>query len=149
MDCEVYRILQRRSPWHMECAIYSMIAKVHETLSGIEKIHVLTSKCTWPSMMDSLSFVTTRSKWTGLYSTYYGSPMFADDLNMLSPMKSGLDRMLLTAWEYSKKWRFTFNVKKTVILTFGENQVELNVNYHRRTWKLGSRFLSEKAHGRI
>lgn len=49
-----------------------------------------------------------------LYSTYYGSPMFADDLTMLSRMKSGLDRMLQTAWEYSKKWCFNFNEKKTV-----------------------------------
>ena len=29
---------------------------------------------------------------------YFGSPMFADDLTMLSRMKSGLDRMLECTW---------------------------------------------------
>lgn len=50
--------------------------------------------------------------------------MFADDLTMLSRLKSGLDKVLKTAWEYSQKWRFNFNVTKTVILTFGESQQE-------------------------
>ena len=32
---------------------------------------------------------------------YFGSPLFTDDLTMLSRMKSGLDRMLECTWEYS------------------------------------------------
>ena len=79
-----------------------------------------------------------------LGSLYFGSPMFADDLTMLSRLKSGLDRMLKTAWEYSQKWRFNFSVTKTVILIFGESQQEHEANIRSRTWKLGSQILSEK-----
>jgi hypothetical protein len=79
-----------------------------------------------------------------LGSLYFGSPMFADDLTMLSRPKSGLDRMLKTAWEYSQKWRFNFSVTKTVILIFGESQQEHEANNRSRSWKLGSQILSEK-----
>ena len=54
--------------------------------------------------------------------------MFADDLTMLSRMKSGLDRMLECSWEYSIKWRFKFNSSKSIILTLGENNWERGVN---------------------
>ena len=56
--------------------------------------------------------------------------MFADDLTMLSRMKSGLDRMLERTWEYSIKWRFInkFNSSKSIILTLEENNWEGGVN---------------------
>ncbi|CAB4026160.1 Hypothetical predicted protein, partial [Paramuricea clavata] len=75
-----------------------------------------------------------------LGSLYFGLPMFADDLTMLSRLKSGLDRMLKTAWEYSQKWRFNFSVTKI----FGESQQEHEANNRSRAWKLGSQILSEK-----
>ena len=75
---------------------------------------------------------------------YFGSPMFADDLTMLSRMKSGLDRMLECTWEYSIKWRFKFNSSKSIILTFGENNWERGVNQSTRNWKLGSQNIVEK-----
>ena len=77
-------------------------------------------------------------------TVYFGSPMFADDLTMLARMKSGLDKMLGCALEYSNKWRFTFNATKTVILTFGESYRERSVNHSIRDWQLGSRVISEK-----
>jgi hypothetical protein len=70
--------------------------------------------------------------------------MFADDLTMLSRKKSGLDKMLQTSWEYSNKWQFTFNIKKTVVLTYGEKQEEHGTNCAIRKWKLGSLDISEK-----
>ena len=39
----------------------------------------------------------------GINGVYFGSPMFADDSDMLSRMKSGLERMLECTWEYSIK----------------------------------------------
>ena len=75
---------------------------------------------------------------------YFGSPMFADDLTMLARMKSGLDKMLGCASEYSNKWRFTFNATKTVVLTFGESYWEHSVNHSIRDWHLGSRVILEK-----
>ncbi|CAB4022672.1 Hypothetical predicted protein, partial [Paramuricea clavata] len=79
-----------------------------------------------------------------LNTVYLGSPMFADNLTMLSRKKSGLDKMLQTSWEYSNKWQFTFNIKKTVVLTYGENQEEHGTNRAIRKWKLGSLDISEK-----
>jgi hypothetical protein len=70
--------------------------------------------------------------------------MFADDLTMLSRKKSGLDKMLQTWWEYSIKWQFTFNIKKTVVLTYGEKQEEHGTNCAIRKWKPGSLDISEK-----
>lgn len=78
-----------------------------------------------------------------LNSVCYGSPMFADDLTMLSRMKPGLDRMLQTAWNFCRMWRFNFNLKNTVILTFGESKMEHDTNRERRLWKLGSSALLE------
>ena len=83
---------------------------------------------------------------TGVFinGVYFGSPMFADDLTMLSRMKSGLDKMLECAWEYSIKWRFIFNSTKTVILTFGETMWERSVNQNTRKWELGVTNILEK-----
>ena len=83
---------------------------------------------------------------TGVFinGVYFGSPMFADDLTMLSRMKSGLEKMLECAWDYSIKWRFTFNSMKTIILTFGETKWERSVNQNTRNWKLGSQIISER-----
>ena len=75
---------------------------------------------------------------------YFRSPMFADDLIMLSRMKSGLDRMLECTWEYSIKWRFKFNSSKSIILTLVENNWERGVNQNTRNWKLGSQNIVEK-----
>ena len=59
-------------------------------------------------------------------------------------MKSGLEKMLECVWDYSIKWRFTFNSMKTIILTFGETKWERSVNQNTRNWKLGSQIISER-----
>jgi hypothetical protein len=82
-------------------------------------------------------------------TVYFGSPMFEDDLTMLSRMKSGLDKMLRCASEYSNKWRFTFNATKTVVLTFGESHRERSVNRSITNWHLGSRVILKKKFGSI
>ena len=70
--------------------------------------------------------------------------MFADDLTTLSRTKSGLYKLLQSSWEYSERWQFTFNITKTVILTFGEKEEEHILNCGTRNWKLGSSDISEK-----
>ena len=47
--------------------------------------------------------------------------MFADDLTLMSRLKRGLDSMLVQVHQYSLRWRLTFNERKTVVLTFGED----------------------------
>lgn len=76
-----------------------------------------------------------------LYHTFYGAPMFADDLTVLSRLKTGLDRLLSCLHDYATKWRIVFNIKKTVILVFGEKTVN---SASARIWSLGDVLLNEK-----
>jgi hypothetical protein len=46
--------------------------------------------------------------------------MFADDLTLLARLKWGLDSMLSTVSKFGNLWCLVFNIKKSVILTFGE-----------------------------
>lgn len=96
------------SPWLFLVFIINLIEELHRTNAGIS-----------------------------LHRVYLGSPMFADNLTMLTRVKSGLDTMLYSAWRYSDKWKFKFNSKKTILITFGENQIEHNMNQPIRKWKLG------------
>jgi hypothetical protein len=52
--------------------------------------------------------------------------------------------MLQTSWDYSNKWQFTFNIKKTVVLTYGEKHEEHGTNCAIRKWKLATLDISEK-----
>jgi hypothetical protein len=55
-----------------------------------------------------------------VYGMYYGSPMYADDLTMISRLKNGLDLMLTLLVDYGLTWRIIFNQTKTVTMVFGE-----------------------------
>ena len=66
--------------------------------------------------------------------------MFADDLTLMSRLKRGLDSMLVQVHQYSLKWRHTFNERKTVVLTFGEDS-RLSQN---REWSIGGKKVMEK-----
>ena len=55
-----------------------------------------------------------------LYHRFYGSPMFADDLTVLSRLKSALDQLLSCSNDYATKWRIVFTIEKTVIPVFGD-----------------------------
>ncbi len=72
-----------------------------------------------------------------------GSPMFADDLTLMSRLKRGLDCMLAHVHHYSLKWRLTFNEKKTVVLTFGEERHNASVIMNRK-WQIGGKTIAEK-----
>lgn len=76
-----------------------------------------------------------------LYRKFYGSPMFADDLTALSRIKYGLENLLKCLDEYATKWRIVLNIKKTVILVFGEKIKNILPN---RDWLLGDVPLKEK-----
>ena len=46
-------------------------------------------------------------------------PTSADDMALMSVYKIGLNAMLKTAYEYSRKWRFDFSVTKSVAMVWG------------------------------
>jgi len=67
--------------------------------------------------------------------------MFADDLTLMSRLKRGLDSMLVQVHQYSVTWRLTFNDRKTVVLTFGEDN---RLSYNRE-WSIGGKRITEKS----
>lgn len=69
-----------------------------------------------------------------LYRMFYGSPMFADDITVLSRVKVGLDNLLKCLNEYATKWQIVLNIKKTIILVFGE---KIKKTLPTRDWILG------------
>ena len=75
-----------------------------------------------------------------MYHRFYGSPMFADDLTVLSRLKSGLDQLLSCLNDYATKWHIVFNIEKTVILVFGDRS---RSGTSARMWKLGNVSLQE------
>ena len=79
-----------------------------------------------------------------VYGMYYGSPMYADDLTMISRLKNGLDSMLNLLFEYGLTWRITFNQSKTVTMVFGEKIPDRLRNMELRSWCLGNLKLTEK-----
>ncbi|CAB4019989.1 Hypothetical predicted protein [Paramuricea clavata] len=76
-----------------------------------------------------------------LYNKHFGSPMFADDLTLLSRVKKSLDRLLCCLHNYAIKWRIELNINKTVIMVFGEKIISSIGS--ERTWLLGDSPLRE------
>ena len=79
-----------------------------------------------------------------IQNLFVGSPMFADDLTLMSRLKPGLDNMLVQVHHYSLKWRLTFNEKKTVVLTFGEKRDNISAIMNRR-WLIRGKEIMEKS----
>ncbi len=46
--------------------------------------------------------------------------VYADDILLISPVDSQLQKLLDVCTEYSEKWRIKFNTSKSNIITFGE-----------------------------
>ncbi len=60
---------------------------------------------------------------TGLEAQIYelktGNPAYADDVAVVCLAKQTMNSCLSTALSFSKRWRFDFNIKKTIGLVFG------------------------------
>ena len=62
---------------------------------------------------------------------------YADDLATATISKHKTDKVNSLVFKFSRKWRFTFNAKKSAVLTFGESHTEneKNSKYSFSTWK--------------
>jgi hypothetical protein len=63
-----------------------------------------------------------------VYGMYYGSPMYADDLTMISR----LDLLLNLLVDYGLTWKIIFNQTKTVTMVFGEKSADRLKNIESR-----------------
>lgn len=75
---------------------------------------------------------------------YYGCPMQADDVALLSLTKTELDDMMDLCYRYSCMWRYTLNPEKSVVLVFGESPSLHKRLSAKRQWKLGNDPVREK-----
>ena len=50
------------------------------------------------------------------------SPTHADDLAIVTIYKKGLNALLSIAYEYSQKWRYTYNFSKTILMIWGHDR---------------------------
>ena len=69
---------------------------------------------------------------------------YADDLATATISKTKTDRVNSLVYKFSRKWRFTFNAKKSAVLTFGETHAENEKNSKYRVFRLGSEKIPER-----
>ena len=57
-----------------------------------------------------------------MYGINVTCPTYADDIAIVSNSRKGLQEMVNIAYNYSRRWKFRFNAKKCVTLSFGKNK---------------------------
>ena len=63
------------------------------------------------------------------------SPAHADDVTLLSLQKTGLNSMLSDAFLYSVKWRYQYNLPKTVLMVWGPDRYpQIQVTFGGKTY---------------
>ena len=77
---------------------------------------------------------------------YIGSPCFADDVMLMSGSKHGLNNMMELAYDFSRKWRFTFSASKSKCMVFGESKRKNCDNSKKRVFPFGTDTLEEVTH---
>ena len=72
-----------------------------------------------------------------------GSPIFADDMTLLTLFPTFLQLLMDKAFHYSQKWRFDYNETKRSVVTFGEHCPHHFREKNTRSWKLGDEVVEE------
>jgi endonuclease/exonuclease/phosphatase family metal-dependent hydrolase len=80
------------------------------------------------------------------HDLYLGSLSYADDLILMSNTKHGLDNMMKNAYEFARRWRFSFSLSKTKCIVFGESKRKNAINQQSRRFYLGDNVIEEVTH---
>ena len=59
-----------------------------------------------------------------LFGIFLALILFADDLCLLAPTRSALNKMIHICAEYCKEYGLTFNAKKSKIVVFSKNTID-------------------------
>lgn len=122
--------------------IHGSYSRAYTLLQGTRQGGILSPWLFLVYINDLITELEQSKQGVSLYNRFYGSPMFADDLTVLSRLKAGLDHLLQTLSTYGRVWRIVFNVKKTVTLVFGERTSKSPVPI--RNWFLENISIEEK-----
>ena len=80
-----------------------------------------------------------------LYQQDPGTPVgYADDIASACISKLKTDKVLQIVHDFGRKWRFSFNAKKSAILVYGEDRKEHERAVKYRIFKLGKERVHEK-----
>lgn len=123
--------------------VNGLISDTFPVLQGIRQGGVLSPwlfLCFYNDISDVLARTNAGLK---LKSMYCGNVIVADDVAMLSPKVTGLQQMIDTMENYSKTWRFKFNIKKTTAVVFGESTRVRNAHKDSRQWFLYGNQINE------
>ena len=80
-----------------------------------------------------------------LFNFNLACPSFADDMTLAACYPSCLRVLIELAYQYSCKWRYRFNYKKTSVVAFGESVVTHSKNMKLRNWTVGPNHIEEKS----
>ena len=69
---------------------------------------------------------------------------YVDDLSVCSLHKNKMDKILNMVYDYSSKWRFFYNPKKSAIMVHGESRSEAKKGAKYRSFRLGSEKVKER-----
>lgn len=76
-------------------------------------------------------------------SIYCGTFLQADDIALLSLTPGELQRMINVCVDYFQKWRSSLNVRKCLILVYGESLATWKKLSQLRVWKAGDEIIKE------
>ena len=62
---------------------------------------------------------------------------FADDMSACTLSKFNMDKVLNLVYQYSCKWGYKYNAKKSAVMVYGESQHFAKRNSKDRTFRLG------------
>jgi hypothetical protein len=69
----------------------------------------------------------------GLYSQI-ACLLYADDLVLIADSEDAMEKMMLEATNFLRKWRFSVSAKKTQVVACGKNETQ---GLKNRTWEIG------------
>ena len=75
---------------------------------------------------------------------FWGSPMYADDLALISHSSSDLQSMLDIVSTYAWQWRYSLNADKSAIVVIGESPATRAKNHPLRQWFVSGENIPEK-----
>ena len=93
---------------------------------------------------DLLLHLSSSGHGTSVNGIFCGSPMFADDLALVSESVSDLQSMLNIVTHYATTWRYKLNASKSSILVIGESNRSRTQNRQTRSWHVCGDPLPEK-----
>ena len=76
--------------------------------------------------------------------------MFADDIVLVSEDRKKLEELMEITYQYSRRWRFSFNYDKSAVVVFNSMRTEvkygscINECMCGNHWKLGSKLIKQE-----